>query len=212
MSAPGTELRRLPWTYAELDRRQREIAARVREGGEGALLLSEVAPVITMGRRAGDGELRADREWLAARGISVYPTKRGGLATYHGPGQWVVFAVDSLERLTGDRRGVRKAVEGLLVAAREVGERRLGRAEIREGCELGVWGPGGKFAAVGVHVEQGVLQHGLAINGFRTATSFVGLRPCGLDDAPVGFLLEGEGEFDALGREIAEAVARRFWR
>jgi lipoate-protein ligase B len=89
-------------------------------------------------------------------------------------------------------------------------------AEIREGAQLGVWTPRGKFAAVGIKIKQGVVQHGLSINGWRTPGSFVGLRPCGLD-LPVDYLLSsaesgalsGSDEFDNLGQEIIAAAQAR---
>jgi lipoate-protein ligase B len=200
-----------PWSYADLDRRQREIAARITEGGPGALLISEVSPVITYGRRAGEGELRLPPQVLRAMGIETLATDRGGLATWHGPGQWVVFAVDRLDRLTGDSRGVRKAVEGLLRIAESVARRYAPEAAGREGCELGVWTARGKVASVGVHIQDRVLLHGLSVNGFKTDRSFVGLRPCGLD-APVDYLLPANGvEFDRLGQELADACKAVFW-
>jgi len=209
-----------PWTYAQLDRRQRELAARVRAGARGALLLSELAPVITIGRRTPASDLL-----VPPRDVAIVRTDRGGLATYHGPGQWVLFAVDRLEILTGDRRGVRQAVEGLLEAAAEVGRIYWGgpgEVRVGRGIETGVWCPRGKFAALGVHVEEQVLLHGIAVNGFRTETSFMGLRPCGLD-APVAFLLEAgdaagklssesrSAGFEELGQRLVAAVCGRFW-
>lgn len=228
MSRPFIEIRRhsaaSPWTYADLDRRQREIAAALarRGAGEaplppGALLLSEVAPVITIGRRTPAGDLTQPEAALASRGISALRVDRGGLATSHGPGQWVVFAVDRLERLTGDPRGVRRAVEGLLGIAREVGLRYDPTAEIRSGAETGAWTARGKFASVGVHVERGVLLHGLAINGFRAPTSFTGLRPCGLEPR-VDYLLaerrapdELERGFVELGELVRDVALGTFW-
>jgi lipoate-protein ligase B len=205
-----------PWRYADLDRRQREIAARVREGGPGAILLSEVSPVVTIGRRAGDGDLPG-RELLARLGVELEPVDRGGLATWHGPGQWVLFVVERLDRLTGDPRGVRKAVEGLLGVALEVGRRYDASAEIRSGAETGVWGSQGKFAALGIHVDRGVLLHGLSVNAYASETSFAGIRPCGLD-APVEFLLGDlpnaaarEAAFLRLGEELKEACLKAFW-
>lgn len=193
-----------------LDTRQREIALRVKQGGPGALLLSEVAPVITVGRRAAPTDLLLPKELLARAGVEVLPTDRGGLATWHGPGQWVLFAVDRLERLTGDRRGVRKAVDGLLSVALEVGKTYDSSAEIRSGAEMGVWTKRGKFAALGVHIDQGVLLHGLSVNGFKTQTSFMGLRPCGLD-LPVDYLIEGRPElFEELGKKILEKAQSVF--
>lgn len=224
-----TEIRRHetsnPWTYAMLDRHQREIADSVRNGGPSALLLSEVAPVITRGRRTSAHDLVATPTVLAETGTELLEVSRGGLATYHGPGQWVVFAVDRLEALTGDRSGVRKAVIALLQTALEVGRLYDPTAEIRSGGELGVWGRRGKFAAVGIQIERGVLLHGLSINAFRTPQSFFGLRPCGLDQ-PVSFLFENnelsdisqvplevqQRRFEGLAQELITAAARNFYR
>jgi lipoate-protein ligase B len=203
-----------PWTYTMLDARQREIAKRVLDGGPGALLLSELSPVITVGRRAAPTDLLLPREMLARAGVEVVPTDRGGLATWHGPGQWVLFAVDNLERLTGDRRGVRKAVDALLGIALEVGKTYDPSAEIRSGAEMGVWTSRGKFAALGVHIDHGVLLHGLSVNGFKSETSFMGLRPCGLD-LPVDYLVndivrERPSEFETLGHKILAQAQNTF--
>jgi lipoate-protein ligase B len=191
-----------PWTYADLDQRQRVIAEKVSKGESGKFLLSEVAPVITIGRRtpASDYELS---------GSEIFHVDRGGLATYHGPGPWILFPVEKLEKLTGDRRGVRKMVESLLHIAKCVAEGRGASAEIRDGAELGVWTSRGKVAAVGIHVQNGVVLHGLSINGFKTKQSFKGLKPCGLD-LPVDYLLESPEDFEDLGREI-QAISIDQW-
>ena len=198
-----------PWRYSDLDRRQREIAERVRRGGDGAILLSEVAPVITLGRRTQDRDILGDPHFFSRMGVEIHPTDRGGLATYHGPGQWILFPVNHLQKLTGDSRGVRKGVMALLEIACQVGRTYDSSVEIREGCELGVWTARGKFAAVGIHIEKGVLLHGLAINGFKTASSFVGLRPCGLD-APIDFLMKDGNETDFL--DLGERILQQTFR
>lgn len=167
-----------------LDVRQREILARVNAGGEGAILISEVAPVITLGRRGHSDTLDP------ALSPEILPTDRGGLATWHGPGQIVLFAVDHLERLTGDPRGVRKAVLELLDVARQVALKYDPTVECRDGAMAGLWCARGKLASVGVHIENRVLLHGLSLNVLRTPESFRGLsRPCGLD-AQVAYLAE----------------------
>ena len=158
-------------------------------------------------------------EVLKKQGTEIDATDRGGRATYHGPGQWILFAVESLEVLTGDRRGVRKAVEALLSIACSTAQKYDHSAEIRSGPETGVWVHRGttmaKVASIGVHIEQGVLLHGVAINGFRTPRSFVGLKPCGLD-LPVAFLLEKfeqsnvELEFQRLGELLIKNARLRF--
>ena len=203
-----------------LDRVQRELHARLiadPEGSAGCVFLSELAPVITLGRRECSQDLLLPEESLRAQGVEVYPTDRGGRATYHGPGQWVVFVVDRLERLTGDRRGVRRAVEGLLELGLEIGREVLGpEVHLKDGAATGVWTSRGKLASVGVHIQDGVLLHGLAINGYRTPQSFLGLKPCGLD-AQVDFLFDSaqEGKFEApfaaLPARLIQGIESRFW-
>ena len=201
------------WTYPELDRYQRQVAQRLSQGEPGVLILSELAPVITLGRRTLASHLLVPHGDLARRGVEVYPTDRGGLATYHGPGQWVLFPVMSLEQLTGDPRGVRTLVDLLLQIALEVGSQYLPHVEVRGGAEQGVWTQAGKFAAVGVHVDQGVVLHGLSINGFKTPESFYGIKPCGLE-APVSYLLPEPDEvsFQELGCEILKRAQQRLLR
>jgi lipoyl(octanoyl) transferase len=186
----------------------------VRRGEAGVLLLSEVAPVITVGRRTPQNHLLADASELGRAGIDRVDTDRGGLATYHGPGQWVMFPVERLERLTGDSCGVRKAVASLLRVASLVAEEFGVKTEIREGPELGVWTtgngkPGKKVAAVGIHVDDGVLLHGLSLNVFRTHQSFSGLKPCGLE-AGVDFIFSGETDEknEAAFEQVKDALAR----
>jgi lipoyl(octanoyl) transferase len=191
-----------PWTYRDLDQRQRVIAEQVLLGSEGTFLLSEVAPVVTVGRRTPDADFRSVQ-------TEIFKVDRGGLATYHGPGQWVLFPVERLERLTGDRRGVRKMIKSLLAIAKRVAEERRIQAEIRDGAQLGVWTAQGKFAAVGIHVQKGVVLHGLSINGYQTKESFQKLRPCGLE-LPVDYLLKNRDDFDQLGREIQSITIDSF--
>ena len=206
-----------PWRYEDLDRYQRKILEEIQGGrSEGKILLSELAPVITTGRRTPAEDLTAPVG--SARvgdfsGVPVYPVDRGGLATYHGPGQWVLFPVLPLKELTGDPRGVRKAIQILLGTALKVGLKHNPTAHLREGAELGVWTEKGKFAAVGIHVVKGVVLHGLSLNGFKTPTSFMGIRPCGLD-APVDFLIsstleppeKNERAFLELGQELISTL------
>ncbi len=195
-----------PWTYSQLDIRQRELAQNISQGEEATLLLSELAPVITRGRRTPSTDLLTP----SLRGhTEVLDIDRGGLATYHGPGQWVAFPIHRLEDSVGDSRGVHKVICKLLGAAAEVGRLYCETVEIRSGAELGVWNAQGKFAAAGVHIENGILLHGIAINGFRTPESFAGLRPCGLD-LPVSYLLNEADEyrFSQLGTQIIDALFR----
>ena len=52
-----------------------------------------------MGRRAGSSDILASESDLAEKGIHVHKMGRGGLITYHGPGQLVVYPVFNLRTM-----------------------------------------------------------------------------------------------------------------
>ena len=55
------------------------------------LLILEHEPVVTMGRGGEASHLHMPEEELARRGCPVFWTDRGGMATFHGPGQLVCY-------------------------------------------------------------------------------------------------------------------------
>lgn len=67
------------------------------------LVLLEHPPVFTLGRRGQRSDIYASDAELALRGIEVHPINRGGLVTYHGPGQVVGYPILSLRALGGGR-------------------------------------------------------------------------------------------------------------
>ena len=123
-----------------------------------ALWLLEHDPVITTGRRRVP-DLMSPKE-LAARGVDFHRTERGGLATYHGPGQLVAYAiVDCWSRGIGARGAVHAMEQGVINWLREFSL----PAERRDGFP-GVWINGDKICAVGMHFKRGVSIHGLGLN------------------------------------------------
>jgi lipoate-protein ligase B len=94
--------------YGEMLERQRSHRRSVIDGSESETLwLLEHDPTITTGRRAVP-DLPAAED-LNNRGIALHRTERGGLATYHGPGQLIAYAiVDCWERAPGVWVGLEK--------------------------------------------------------------------------------------------------------
>lgn len=142
------------------------------------LLLLEHPPVITLGRRAGLDDVYLPPDALARRGIALERAGRGGLVTYHGPGQLVGYPILDLERLQSD----------ILRHIREL-ERSLVSYLVTLGLECepgppgmtGVWSGGAKVAAIGVKLNQTVSSHGFALNLTSDLDIFnTGIVPCGL--------------------------------
>ncbi len=126
------------------------------------LLLVEHPPVLTLGVR-GDGgrsHILATPEALAARGIEVFETGRGGDITYHGPGQIVGYPIINLKPDRCDvHRYVRDLEEVLIRVARDYGI----QATRIEGL-TGVWVGEEKLAAIGVRISRWITSHGFALN------------------------------------------------
>src|SRR5882757_7209479 len=66
------------------------------------LLLLEHPAVYTKGRRSGPAELPMGEDWYRMQGIDVQETDRGGLVTYHGPGQLVAYPIADLKAYGDD--------------------------------------------------------------------------------------------------------------
>jgi lipoate-protein ligase B len=196
--------------YADAVARMETLRTRILDGDEGAatLLLCEHAPVITLGRRARAEHLLATAEALAARGVAVERSSRGGDVTYHGPGQLVAYPVLRLDDglLAHMTRLCGAAVD--LVAD-------FGVAASFDRARPGVWADGGKLAAVGVHVHRRVAIHGLALNVTTALDAFNLIVPCGLRGVKVTSIAALSGAhpgLPSLAARFADAFARRSGR
>ena len=80
------------------------------------LLLLEHPAVLTLGRQSDPAHILASAEELAARGIAVERTERGGEVTYHGPGQLVAYPIIRLHDRGLLVRPLVRALEAALIA------------------------------------------------------------------------------------------------
>ncbi|MBX5489707.1 MAG: lipoyl(octanoyl) transferase LipB [Chloroflexi bacterium] len=182
------------------------LAARAEGRIPDTLLLLEHPPVITLGRRAALADVRATPAALAARGIAVQFTNRGGLVTYHGPGQLVGYPIAALRPLTGGDvvryvTGLEEVMCRLLTA--------LGVAAQRDAQHHGVWVGAEKIGAVGVAVSRGVTMHGFALNLQPALDHFTLIVPCGLPGRGVTSVARLTGRTIPLP-EAAATAARLF--
>ena len=183
---------------------QVRLANAVREGsGPETLLLLEHPHTYTRGRLAPDTDLLLDEATLAARGIAVVETDRGGLITYHGPGQLVAYPIIRLRGRGGPHwyvRTLERVIIGVLSG--------FGLAATTVEGRTGVWTADGqrKIAAIGVKIAGGVAYHGFAINVDPDLSMFDGIVPCGIADRAVTSVAAELGravDMDTVGYGVA---------
>jgi lipoyl(octanoyl) transferase len=170
------------------------------------LLTLEHPPVYTRGRRS---QPLAD-----VHGIEVVETDRGGLVTYHGPGQLVGYPIVRVDDVVGYVRTLENA---LVAALRDEGVVDA-RSRPREGHRYtGVWVKDRKIASVGIHLSRGVSTHGFAVNVENDLEPFSWIVPCGLDGVQMTSLLRETGRTPSVMKcfrrraafEVARGLGRR---
>ncbi|MCH2135332.1 MAG: lipoyl(octanoyl) transferase LipB [Phycisphaerales bacterium] len=193
---------------------QQEVIADRGAGGRQVLLLVEHdPPVVTVTRRPeAAGHVLLDAEALAARGIELEQTDRGGDVTWHGPGQLVAYPILDLNRLGLRLHEYMRWLEGTVIEL--LGE--FGITGQRDESATGVWVPHGsgarKIAAMGVRVSRWVSMHGLALNVAPDLEAFEVIVPCGLHGRAVTSMAQELGDppnFDAVKARLADILCAR---
>ena len=167
--------------YHEAYELQLSLVEKVLSGQEpNTMLMLEHPHVYTKGRLSKESDILLPEKELAAKGIPVHETDRGGQVTYHGPGQLVVYPIVNLKEWGGPVKYVR-ALEQVIITT-------LAEMDIAANCEsgsTGVWTDQGKIAAIGVKISRGIAFHGLALNVNTDLTYYQNIIPCGISDRPV---------------------------
>jgi lipoate-protein ligase B len=176
------DLGRLPYADAlDLQRElQHEVIASRRSAETRSLYLLLVEhdpPVITISRRRDARKhLTATDDELAAAGVEVAETDRGGDITYHGPGQLVAYPILDLNVLQLRLHSYMRFLEQIVIDTLD----RFGIAGRRDPGATGVWTDAGKICAMGVRVSRWVSMHGVALNVATNLEHFDLIVPCGL--------------------------------
>jgi lipoyl(octanoyl) transferase len=172
---------------------QRTLHAEVVEGtSPDTVLLLEHPPVFTAGRRTEPHQRPAD-----PGGAPVIDVDRGGLITFHGPGQLVGYPIVRLPDHVKVVDYVRRIEEALIAVCGD-----LGVTTARVPGRSGVWlraddrGPERKIAAIGIRVRHNVAMHGFALNCDVDLSWYDRFVPCGIADAGVTSLSQ------ELGRDV----------
>ena len=171
------------------------------------LLLLEHPPVITLGVRTRNdrSHVLESEAALAAKGVGLFETGRGGDVTYHGPGQLVGYPIVDLKPDRCDVHRYVRDLEEVLIRAVDAFGVRAGRIE----GLTGIWVGDQKLAAIGVRISRWVTSHGFALNVNTDLSHFGLIVPCGITDKGVTSLERLLGHALPMD-EVAETVARQF--
>mgnify|MGYP003393500654 CR=1 FL=1 len=196
--------------YAETWGLQMELLQqRIRGEIEDTLLIVEHPDVITLGRKfPGLNDLVASgtKEW---QGLPLFFVERGGEATYHGPGQLVMYPIFQLPESRGPRAFLR-FLEEVLIDLLQVFDIDAFRIE----DATGVWlrdgrGRERKIASLGIAARSFVSYHGLALNVATNLDQFRKITPCGYAPEVMTSMREVLGEKSPPLSSVSERLAEK---
>ncbi len=178
---------------------KRRVSSRIEGIVNDSLLLVEHPAVITLGRRAKESEVLMNEAQLQSLGVDVFKVERGGMATYHAPGQLVAYPIIKLPR-----KGLAFFVEALLTAIEKTVQS-YGLETQRSVRGPGIWVQGAKIASLGIALRKWVTFHGMALNINTDLRGFSAISPCGNPTERITSLQQ------ELGHELDMAqVTQRF--
>ncbi|XP_077988081.1 octanoyl-[acyl-carrier-protein]:protein N-octanoyltransferase LIPT2, mitochondrial-like [Glandiceps talaboti] len=139
------------------------------------LLVCEHDPVYTVGIRDKVYQPK-DEKYLKDLGAEFYRTDRGGLITFHGPGQLVAYPILNLTDF--NKKSIRWYVcqleQCVIQTCQYYG------IDAHTMPDTGVWVKDNKIAAIGIHCSRYITSHGLAVNCNTDLGWFQHIVPCGI--------------------------------
>ena len=186
-------------------------AQRISDDIPDTVMFLEHHPVVTLGTRARDHAMLASRDELASRGIECVVASRGGDATYHGPGQLIMYPILKLGCTDTDANGYLYNLEEIAIRTCSS----FGVKAHRRDGKNGAWTSAGKIAAIGFRIRRWVTLHGMSFNVNVDLDGFSHIVPCGLVGEPVTRLqdlVEGPVSLadvrDVMASHFAEVMMR----
>ncbi len=163
--------------------------------------------VITLGRRIHNqyaDHIYATEDTLIQNSCEILPVTRGGLATYHGPGQLVIFPYGNLRLHTGNSRGVKEFIQNTIKNLMQfIVDETQNRVELMsdyQGKLSGIWkienSKNLKIVSIGLAFSKFGLEHGFSLNLWPdqkgTEWGFKQITPCGEKTATIGYLYDNK--------------------
>lgn len=156
------------------------------------VMLLEYDDVYTLGSSANSSDL------LDIGKIPFYKTDRGGQATYHGPGQRIIYPIIDLAVFDKDiKKYLHFLANAVIATLAEFGVESFFCPE-----RVGIWVRSDdrdlKIASIGIKVKKWVAYHGIAVNIAPDLANFGRIIACGLAGC-------GQTSLQALGMNASLA-------
>jgi len=157
------------------------------------VLFLEHPSVFTLGRRGGMDDLTVSPDLLEKSGIPLIQVERGGVITFHAPGQLIMYPIIDLNIA---RMRVLDYVEKLEeVMIRAVAD--SGIIAERNPLNRGIWVGNKKLGSIGIAIRRGICFHGMSLNVNISMKHFGWMNPCGLKQV----------EISSMQRELSHKVS-----
>ncbi|CAG9828960.1 unnamed protein product [Diabrotica balteata] len=160
---------------------------------QNTLIIVEHPHVYTTGIRDSKYS-QSEEEKLKQKGAEFYRTNRGGLITYHGPGQLVAYPILNLHNFSPRIHWYIDKIEKTIL---NLCNKFKLEAELLG--DRGVWIKDKKICSVGLHGSRYITSHGFALNCNPDLSWFDHIVPCGIEGKGVTSLSQ------ELGREVTIA-------
>jgi lipoyl(octanoyl) transferase len=157
------------------------LEARISGSIPDCLMLLQHPPTFTFGRRYREANLISNRTYYEDNGFAVYKTDRGGLATYHGPGQAIGYPIIKMHSHTNDYYHYLRMLEDVMI--RTLSD--LGIHAQRNEGYTGVWLNEAKIGFIGIRVAFGYTMHGFSLNINNDLQPFDYITPCGIQGVTI---------------------------
>ena len=170
----------------------------------GHLVLLQHSPVYTLGTASEEGsgpfsKITADGSVLE---YELFEIERAGQATYHGPGQIVMYPILDLNYFEKDINTYLRGLE-------EVTVQTLNKYDIKgsrkEGL-TGVWVDESKLCAIGIKLRRWVTMHGIALNVNPDMRYFNNIVPCGISDEALSVGMIAQWQPSITVPQVAEKL------
>jgi lipoyl(octanoyl) transferase len=161
--------------------------------------LLEHEPVYTLGIRE-----RAE-DVIETGDIPVVKSDRGGLITYHGPGQLIIYLMLDLHRQSTGLKALVSILEQIIIDL--LTEYKIDATRMENAP--GVYVEGRKIASLGLRVQRGCTYHGLSLNVDMDLTPFDRIVPCGLTGMKMTDMrsLGVTADINVIGRQFMQVFS-----